>query len=50
MKPVLSLDPGSETSLTMQIVAGIIVEVEEERWRPGARVPSIRAFALAHGV
>ncbi|SAL45518.1 GntR family transcriptional regulator [Caballeronia cordobensis] len=50
MKPVLSLDPGSETSLTMQIVAGIVVEVEEKRWRPGARVPSIRAFAVAHGV
>jgi DNA-binding transcriptional MocR family regulator len=50
MKPVLTLDPASETSLTMQIVAGIIVEVEEKRWRPGARVPSIRAFAQAHGV
>ena len=34
----------------MQIVAGIIQEVEEKRWRPGARVPSIRAFASAHGV
>jgi DNA-binding transcriptional MocR family regulator len=50
MKPVLTLDAGSETSLTMQIVAGILHEVEEKRWRPGARVPSIRAFAGAHDV
>src|SRR5215470_6326708 len=50
MKPVLTLDPESETSLTMQIVAAITLEVEEKRWRPGARVPSIRAFAQAHGV
>ncbi|WP_321796045.1 PLP-dependent aminotransferase family protein [Caballeronia sp. J97] len=50
MKPVFSLDPGSGISLTMQIVAGIALEVEEKRWRPGARVPSIRSFANAHGV
>ncbi len=34
----------------MQIVAGVIQEVEEKRWRAGARVPSIRAFAGAHDV
>ncbi|RZF25745.1 PLP-dependent aminotransferase family protein [Paraburkholderia sp. UYCP14C] len=50
MKPFLSLDAAAEASLTMQIVAGIVQEVEEKRWRPGARVPSIRAFAGAHGV
>jgi DNA-binding transcriptional MocR family regulator len=50
MKPVLTLDSGSETPLTLQIVAGVIREVEEKRWRPGTRVPSIRAFAGAHGV
>lgn len=50
MKPVLTLDPGSQTPLTLQIVAGVTVEVEEKRWRAGMRVPSIRTFAQAHGV
>lgn len=50
MKPVLTLNPRSDTPLTQQIVAGVINEVVEKRWRAGARVPSIRAFAGAHGV
>ncbi|WP_175882572.1 PLP-dependent aminotransferase family protein [Burkholderia sp. BCC0044] len=50
MTPVLTLDSDSEISLTMQIVAGIIQAVEDKRWRPGERVPSIRVFANAHGV
>ncbi|MBN3763006.1 PLP-dependent aminotransferase family protein [Burkholderia sp. Ac-20365] len=50
MKPVLTLDASSEISLTMQIVAGVVQEVEAKRWRAGSRVPSIRAFASAHDV
>ncbi|MCC8405581.1 PLP-dependent aminotransferase family protein [Paraburkholderia sp. MMS20-SJTN17] len=50
MKPVLTLDSKSDTPLTVQIVAGVMNEVAEKRWRAGARVPSIRAFAAAHGV
>ncbi|WP_322048655.1 PLP-dependent aminotransferase family protein [Paraburkholderia sp. J67] len=34
----------------MQIIDGVIREVEEKRWRAGMRVPSIRAFAEAHSV
>ncbi|HXZ09138.1 MAG TPA: GntR family transcriptional regulator, partial [Paraburkholderia sp.] len=50
MKPVLTLDPSSPTPLTLQIVAGVTKQVEEKHWRAGLRVPSIRAFAEAHGV
>lgn len=50
MKPVITLGPSSEISLTMQIVAGVVQEVEAKRWRAGTRVPSIRAFAEAHDV
>jgi DNA-binding transcriptional MocR family regulator len=50
MKPLLTLDPSSPTPLTLQIMVGVTREVEEKRWRPGMRVPSIRAFAQAHGV
>jgi DNA-binding transcriptional MocR family regulator len=50
MKPVLTLDPSSPTPLTLQIVAGVTIEVDEKRWRAGFRVPSIRAFAEAHDV
>ncbi|MEX3960500.1 PLP-dependent aminotransferase family protein [Trinickia sp. EG282A] len=50
MKPLLTLDPASQTPLTLQIVAGVTTEVEEKRWRAGMRVPSIRTFADAHGV
>ncbi|WP_321955015.1 aminotransferase-like domain-containing protein [Paraburkholderia bannensis] len=50
MNPVLTLNPNAEEPLTLQIVGGIIEEVQEKRWRPGMRVPSIRVFAQAHGV
>ncbi|WP_179401349.1 PLP-dependent aminotransferase family protein [Burkholderia guangdongensis] len=50
MKPVLMLDPQSETSLVQQIVTGLAAMVDDKRWRPGVRVPSIRAFAEAHRV
>lgn len=50
MNSVLKLDPQSDTPLTAQIVTGITTEVDEKRWRAGMRLPSIRAFAQAHGV
>jgi DNA-binding transcriptional MocR family regulator len=50
MKAILTLDSSAEMSLTQQIVDGVIREVDEKRWRPGMRVPSIRVFAAAHDV
>ncbi|WP_175829906.1 PLP-dependent aminotransferase family protein [Burkholderia cepacia] len=50
MKPILTLDPQGESSLVQQIVAGLTATVNERTWRSGAKVPSIRVFAEAHGV
>lgn len=50
MKPVLTLDTQAETSLVQQIVTGLTSMVKARAWRSGARVPSIRTFAEAHGV
>ena len=50
MNPILTLNANADAPLTLQIVDGVIDEVKEKRWRPGMRVPSIRAFAQAHDV
>ncbi|EOX9661151.1 GntR family transcriptional regulator, partial [Pseudomonas aeruginosa] len=47
---LLMLDPTSVTPLVSQIVEGIALAIQEQRLRPGAKLPSIRKFAESHGV
>jgi DNA-binding transcriptional MocR family regulator len=44
------LDPKSSTPLVTQIVGGFRLMVEDGSLRAGAKAPSIRQFAQAHGV
>ncbi|VXC02405.1 PLP-dependent aminotransferase family protein [Massilia sp. 9I] len=46
----LSLVRDSSEPLADQIVRGVAGRIEERLLRPGARMPSIRQFAQAHGV
>ncbi len=48
--PSLSLVRDSNEPLADQIVRGVAGRIEERLLRPGARMPSIRQFAQAHGV
>jgi DNA-binding transcriptional MocR family regulator len=48
MQPLLTLDPAEP--LVAQIVQGMTRAIQERRWRPGSRMPSIRVFARSHGV
>ena len=47
---MFSLDAQSPTPLVQQIVDGFRLMVEDGTLRPGAKLPSIRQFAHAHGV
>lgn len=47
---MFTLDPQEATPLVTQIVEGFRGLVESGALRPGAKVPSIRQFAHAHGV
>jgi len=44
------LSPHSPTPLVTQIVEGLRRLIVEQSLRPGAKLPSIRAFAASHGV
>jgi DNA-binding transcriptional MocR family regulator len=44
------LNPQSSTPLVTQIVEGLRRLIVEQSLRPGAKLPSIRAFAASHGV
>ncbi|MDH4393635.1 MAG: PLP-dependent aminotransferase family protein [Aquabacterium sp.] len=47
---MLALKPDSPTPLVGQIVDGLRRLIGEQTLKPGAKLPSIRAFAAAHGV
>ncbi len=47
---MFTLDPQDSTPLVMQIVEGFRDLIESNSLRPGAKAPSIRQFAHAHGV
>lgn len=47
---MLILSPQSPTPLVTQIVEGLRRLIVEQSLRPGAKLPSIRAFAASHGV
>src|SRR5438045_6227626 len=47
---MFTLNPDSSTPLVSQIVDGFRRMVGEQALKPGAKVPSIRAFAASHGV
>ena len=47
---MFTLNPDSPTPLVSQIVDGFRRMVGEQALKPGAKVPSIRAFAASHGV
>ncbi|HDQ4608398.1 PLP-dependent aminotransferase family protein [Pseudomonas aeruginosa] len=47
---MLTLDPTSGTPLVSQIVEGIVLAIQEQRLRPGSKLPSIRKFAQNHRV
>lgn len=47
---MFALDPHSSTPLVMQIVEGFRGMIQSGALRPGAKAPSIRQFAHAHGV
>lgn len=47
---MFTLNPKSATPLVVQIVEGFRVLIESGNLRPGAKAPSIRQFAHAHGV
>ena len=47
---MLTLDPHAATPLIAQIVDGLRREIEGGQLRSGAKLPSIRQFAQAHGV
>ena len=44
------LSHGSDVTLVEQIVAWYVARIDERVVRPGARMPSIRAFSTEHGV
>lgn len=44
------IDPSSETPLVTQIVESVAKAIDEQRLRPGSKLPSIRKFAQTHGV
>lgn len=48
--PLLSIDPHDAMPLIGQIVAGVSKRVDERALRAGTRMPSIRQFAVEHGV
>lgn len=50
MQAVIHLDHALAKPLIQQIVDEIIQAIAEKRLRAGSRLPSIRAFATAHGV
>src|ERR1700693_5364952 len=47
---MFTLNPDSPTPLVSQIVDGFRRLIAEQSLRPGSKLPSIRAFAAAHGV
>ncbi|MCS5516665.1 winged helix-turn-helix domain-containing protein [Pseudomonas qingdaonensis] len=47
---MMLLDASSSQSLVNQIVAGITLAINEQRLRPGTKLPSIRKFAQTHKV
>ena len=47
---MLTLNPESHTPLVSQIVDGYRRLIGDQTLKPGAKLPSIRAFAAAHGV
>lgn len=47
---MITLRPDASTPLISQIVEGIRALIETQSLKPGARLPSIRAFAASHGV
>ena len=47
---MFTLNPSSPTPLVGQIVDGLRRLIAEQALKPGAKLPSIRAFAASHGV
>jgi DNA-binding transcriptional MocR family regulator len=47
---MFTLSPDSPTSLVAQIVGGFRRLIAEGALKPGAKLPSIRAFAASHGI
>lgn len=47
---MMFLDPNSEAPLVSQIVTGIRQAINEQRLRPGSKLPSIRKLAQTHKV
>jgi len=47
---MFTLNPASPTPLVGQIVDGLRRLIAEQSLKPGAKLPSIRAFAASHGV
>src|SRR3954467_14023732 len=47
---MLTLHPDASVPLVSQIVDGLRRLIAEQALRPGTKLPSIRAFAAAHGV
>lgn len=47
---MFTVNPDSPTPLVSQIVDGFRRLVAEQSLKPGAKLPSIRAFAASHGV
>src|SRR5262249_55752207 len=47
---MFALNPASPTPLVGQIVDGLRRLIAEQSLKPGAKLPSIRAFAASHGV
>lgn len=47
---MLTLDLSAQSSLVLQIAAGIKAQIDERKLLPGAKLPSIRQFAETHGV
>ena len=47
---MLALKPESPTPLVTQIVDGLRRLIGDQTLKPGAKLPSIRGFAAAHGV
>ena len=47
---MFSLNPQASTPLVLQVVEGFRQLVEDGTLRAGAKLPSIRQFAHAHGV
>src|SRR5437868_10746325 len=47
---MITLNPESHTPLVTQIVDGFRRLIGDQSLKPGAKLPSIRAFAASHGV